>query len=219
MAKRNRRPPNVPYVIGHEASGRAEALSGAGLMIVQATKEARVAHTGRNEPCSCGSGRKTKRCCGIGRGPGPEELARAFLASEARGAAIALVHVGDDEFKELFDDLLDLPALDLSLVVRLPDLLRPELGRLLDAVADDDPDALEDALPGALARVDTFQARAALARAVRALREAGRIHPRLAALALIDLEKGKTLLTASLLRAAAIATGRARTPGGLLVAA
>lgn len=178
-----------------------------------------MAETGRNDPCPCGSGEKAKRCCGIRRGPGPEELARAFLASEARGAAVALAHVGDDDFEELFDDVLDLPALDLSLVVRLPDLLRPELGRLLDAVADDDPDACEDALPGALARVATFQTRAALARAVLALRETGRIRPRLAALALIDLEGGETLVTASLLHAAAIATSQARTPGGLLVAA
>lgn len=178
-----------------------------------------MAHTGRNEPRPCGSGKKAKRCCGIRRGPGPEELARAFLAAEARNAALVLAPATDAELRELFDDLLDLPALDLSLVVRLPDLLGPELGRLLDAVEDDDPEAWEAALPRALARVDTFQTRASLAEAVLAQRDAGRVPPPLAALALVDLEAGEALLTASLLQAAAIATGQARTPGGLLVAA
>jgi hypothetical protein len=179
-----------------------------------------MARNGRNDPCPCGSGRKAKRCCGIERGPGVEELARAFLAGEARRAAPDLVALTDAEFRAVFDELFELPRLDLSLIVRLPDLIGPELGRLLDAVEDDDADAVEDALPAALARIDSFERRAELARAVLALRDSGRIAPRLAAVALVDLEGGgETLLTASLLDAAAIATGRARTPGGLLVAA
>ncbi|MGI8875065.1 MAG: SEC-C metal-binding domain-containing protein, partial [Egibacteraceae bacterium] len=28
-----------------------------------------MAKTGRNQPCACGSGRKTKRCCGTSAGP------------------------------------------------------------------------------------------------------------------------------------------------------
>jgi hypothetical protein len=179
-----------------------------------------MAKVGRNDPCPCGSGRKAKRCCGVGGGPGPESLARAFLAAEARAAAPALLDVTDAELDRLADQLLELPALDLSLVARLPALLGPELARLLDAVADDDPDAVDDALPAARARLDCLERRAELARAVLALRDAGRIPPRLAALALLDLEGGgRALLSASLLRAAAIATGQARTPGGLLVAA
>jgi hypothetical protein len=179
-----------------------------------------MARNGRNDPCPCGSGRKAKRCCGIERGPGVEELARAFLAGQARLAAPDLVALTDVEFEAVFDELLELPRLDLSLVVRLPDLVSPQLNRLLDAVADDDPDAVEEALPAVLVKIDSFERRAELARAVLALRESGRLAPRLAALALVDLEGGgKTLLTASLLEAAAIATGQARTPGGLLVAA
>ena len=30
---------------------------------------------GRNQPCPCGSGRKTKHCCGQHRGPSEEQLA------------------------------------------------------------------------------------------------------------------------------------------------
>jgi hypothetical protein len=178
-----------------------------------------VAKVGRNDPCPCGSGRKAKRCCSVDRGPQSEELARAFLAVEARLAAPALAGLTDARFRELFEDLLDLPALDLSLVVRLPDLLSPYLARLLDAVADDDLDAVDDALPAALANLDTREARAALARAVLALRDAGRLDAQLAAVALLDLARGRALLRASLLQAAAIATGQARTPAGLLVAA
>lgn len=177
-----------------------------------------MAHAGRNEPCPWGSGKKAKRCCGIGRGPGPEELARAFRTAEARSAALVLAPASNEGFQELFDDLLDLPALDLSLVLRLPDLRSPELGRPLDVVEDDDTEAWAAALPEALARVDTFQTRASLANAVLVHRDAGRIHPHLDATVMIDLEGGEALLTASLLQAAAIATGEARTPGELLVA-
>jgi predicted transcriptional regulator len=174
---------------------------------------------GRNDPCPCGSGRKVKRCCGVRRGPGAEDLARAELGRALRAALPDLVGIGPSELHELVGELEDLPALDLSLVLRLPDLLTPELARLLDAVADDDDFLLEPALEAALAQVATQAARAALARAVLALRDAGRIRPRLAAVALLDLAHGETLVAASLLEAAAIATGRAATPGGLRVAA
>ena len=174
----------------------------------------------RNDPCPCGSGRKAKRCCGVSRGPSAEELARAFLAAEALPAALQLAGLTESELRGLFDDLVELPSLDLSLVLRLPDLLSPELCRLLEAVEDDDRDAADEALPAALARVDTVEARAALARAVLALRDAGRVAPRVAALALVDLEGGgEALLTASLIQAAAISVGAARTPNGLVVAA
>lgn len=67
------------------------------------------------------------------------------------------------------------------------DLLSPELCRLLEAVAENDLDGAEDVLPAALARVDSAATRAELARAARALRDAGRVGARLAALALVDL--------------------------------
>jgi hypothetical protein len=176
-----------------------------------------MARYGRNDPCPCGSGKKAKRCCGVRRGPGAEDLARAFLAVEARRALPCLAGLAESEFRQLADDLLDLPGLDLSLLVPLPNLLTPELARLLDAIAH--ADAVETALPAALARIDTPQTRASLARAVLTLRQSGRIPPPLAALALLDLDGGTTLLEASLIQAAAVAAGAARTPAGLLVAA
>lgn len=178
-----------------------------------------MAKLGRNDPCLCASGRKAKRCCGVPSGPGEESLGRAYLAGQVRAALPTLLGMSELETTRLLRELADLPSLDLSLVLRLPGLLTPELGRLLDAVAADDELALDDALEEALAQVDTVPSRVDLARAVVALRDAGRIERRLAALALVDLERTRTVLAASLLEAAAIATGQARTPAGLYVAA
>jgi hypothetical protein len=178
-----------------------------------------MTNIGRNDPCPCGSGRKVKRCCGLPSGPGEEWLGRAYLAEQVKAMLPSLVGMTELETRQLLHQLADLPSLDLSLVLPLPDLLTPELGRLLDAVAADDELALDATVEEALAQVDTVPVRARLARAVVAMRDAGRVEPRLAALALVDLERTQTVLAASLLEAAAIATGQARTPGGLLVAA
>ena len=100
-----------------------------------------MAGPGRNDPCPCGSGRKVKRCCGEHRGPGEDHLARAYLAQQARDAARRLRHLDDGELRELFDDLFELPELDLALTLTLPQLLTPDLQHLFDAVKADDPDA------------------------------------------------------------------------------
>jgi hypothetical protein len=57
-----------------------------------------MAGLGRNERCPCGSGRKVKRCCGVRRGPSEDELAKAFLAVEARAAARVLRDHDDEQF-------------------------------------------------------------------------------------------------------------------------
>jgi hypothetical protein len=177
-----------------------------------------VAKVGRNECCPCGSGRKAKRCCGVQRGPSRESLARAFLAHASREAAGELWRLSDAELGELFEDLWELPAADLSLQVELPKLLSPALSRLCEAVADDYPDA--DLLEAVVGVIDCPTARARLARAVIALREAGVIDRRLADAALVDLGSGsRRLLRASLLEAVAVGVGIARTPAGILLAA
>ena len=84
-----------------------------------------MAKPGRNDPCPCGSGRKVKRCCGEHRGPGEDDLARAYLAHQSRDAARRLRHLDDDELRELFDELFELPELDLALTLTLPQLLTP----------------------------------------------------------------------------------------------
>jgi hypothetical protein len=183
-------------------------------------EEARMAGPGRNDPCPCGSGRKVKRCCGEHRGPGEDDLARAYLAQQARDAARRLRHLDDDELRELFDDLFELPELDLALTITLPPLLTPDLQRLFDAVKADDPDAGDEVIPRILDKLDTPAERARLARAVINLRDTKRLDSLLADAAIIDLDsRSRILLNACLVHAAFIHTGRLRTPGGLRLAA
>lgn len=175
---------------------------------------------GRNELCPCGSGRKVKRCCGQCRGPGEDDLARGYLAHQARAAARQLRALDDDELRELFDDLFELPQLDLALTITLPQLLTPDLQHLFDAVKADDPDAGDEVIPRILASLDTPVERARLARAIITLRDTKRLDSLLAAAAIIDLDsRSRILLNASLIQAAFIHTGIARTPGGLRLAA
>ena len=82
---------------------------------------------GRNQPCRCGSNKKTKHCCGVPHGPSESELAKAFLAGQARDAARRLIRLSEDELHDLFEEMLDLPEEHLSLQLPLPKLLAPEL--------------------------------------------------------------------------------------------
>jgi hypothetical protein len=175
---------------------------------------------GRNEPCPCGSGRKVKRCCGQARGPGDNDLSRAYLAHQARDAARKLRHHTDDELRDLFDELFELPQLDLALTITLPQLLTPDLQHLLDAVKADDPDAGDEVTPRILDRLDTPVERARLARAIINLRDTKRLDSQLAAAAIINLDsRSRILLHACLIHTAFIHAGIARTPGGLRLAA
>jgi hypothetical protein len=179
-----------------------------------------MSHAGRNQPCPCGSGRKTKRCCEQRRGPSERDLAKARLAHHAIGAARTLAHLSDRRLRELFRELPDLPERDLSLLVALPEFVSPDLARLYRAIANDDIEHADELLPAVLERIDTPQARARLADAIADLQAAGRLDPLLAAVAHIDLDsRSGLLIRASLIQAAALAAGATRTPGGLLLAA
>ena len=163
---------------------------------------------------------KVKRCCGIARGPSGESLARAFLRGAAREVARSAGALSEHEFASLLARLVDLPCLDLSLQVELPKLLSPAQGRLCEAIAEDDELGVEAVIEEVLDELDTPIERARLARAVIAARDAGRCGRRLAAVALIDLAGGsRQLLCASVIEAAAVRAGVARTPGGVLLAA
>jgi hypothetical protein len=177
-----------------------------------------VSAIGRNQPCRCGSGKKSKRCCGVPHGPSDAELAKAFLATQGRHAAPRLLRLPTDELHELFDELFELPARHLSLQVPLPRLSSPELEALRWAVDDDDPDAAHDQIGPVLARIDSPEQRARLAHTVLDLAAAGLIDDNLADAAIIDLDSGSSaLMRASLLHAVAVSVGASRTPSGLLV--
>jgi len=179
-----------------------------------------VAKIGRNELCACGSGLKVKRCWGVVRGPSGESLAVAFLRTAAREVAESAGALSEREFAVLLAELVDLPCLDLSLQVELPKLLSPALGRLCEAIAEDDELAGEAVIDEVLDGLDTPFVRARLARAVIALRDAGRCGRLLAAVALIDLASGsRQLLGASVIEAVAVRAGVARTPAGVVLLA
>jgi hypothetical protein len=175
---------------------------------------------GRNDPCPCGSGRKTKRCCGQQRGPSEDHLARAHLAALAHDAAHDLAGLSEQALEVLWEGLFDLPTIDLSLHVKLPELITPELQRLGDAVADDDPDRGWDELRTVTNQIDTPQQRARLADAILRLRAHRRLTRSQAAYAIYHLSTpSQHLLAASLTHTIAVAVGARRTPGGLRIAA
>jgi hypothetical protein len=175
---------------------------------------------GRNQPCPCGSGRKTKRCCGEQRGPSEDQLARAHLATLAHDAAEHLIGLSDAALDILWENLFDLPTLDLALQVKLPELISPDLQQLRDAIADDDPDRGWDELTAVTNQIDTPQQRTRLADAIVQLRDQHRIPRTQAAYAIYDLgSKSQRLLAASLIHTIAVTVGASRTPNGLQIAA
>jgi hypothetical protein len=206
---------------GHVKAPAEGVLTGAGETLpLKPTEEARVTAPGRNQACPCGSGRKVKRCCGQQRGPSEEQLDRAFIAQQAGVAAAQLRDLSTDTLKHLWEELDELPGIDLSLVVSLPALQTPELEQLFKAARDDDLDTAEDVMPAVLTTIDTPRQRAQLARAVINLRDGGKLTSRQAAIAIIDLDSDSQLLIrASLINAIFIHTGLMHTPAGLRLAA
>jgi hypothetical protein len=183
-------------------------------------QEARVPGPGRNQPCPCGSGRKAKRCCGQHRGPSEDQLARAHVAALARQAIPDLAGLSDRALDHLWEGLIDLPGVDLSLLITLPKLIGPDLQRLRESIEHDDPDWGWDALTALAKQIDTPQQRARIADAIVRLRDQRRLNRRQAAYALLDLSTRSTrLIGASLLEAVAVSIGTNRTPGGLHIAA
>jgi hypothetical protein len=175
---------------------------------------------GRNDPCPCGSGRKTKRCCGEQRGPSAEQVALARLAALTSDAIDDLAWLSDDALDQLREDVFDLPGLDLSLHVQLPDLAGPDRKRLQRAITDPDSDGAWETVEALAAGVGTPQQRVRLAEALIRLREQRRVGRREFAYAMLDLGNGgRYLIMASVLHALATHLGGDPTPGGLLIAA
>ena len=175
---------------------------------------------GRNDPCPCGSGRKTKRCCGERRGPSAEQVARARLAALASDAIADLGRLSADALDQLREDVFDLPGLDLSLHVALPDLTGLDRRRLQRAITDPDSDGAWETVRAVATEVDTPQQRLRLAEALIRLRGERRVGRREFAFAMVDLGRGGAcLIMASVIHALATHLGGDPTPGGLLIAA
>ena len=141
-------------------------------------------------------------------------------AALAHDAVHDLADLSDHALEILWEGLFDLPTIDLSLHVTLPELISPELQRLRDAVTDDDPDRGWDELRAVNNHIDTPQQRARLADAILRLRAQRRLTRTQAAYAIYHLNtRSQHLLAASVTHTVAVAVGASRTPGGLQIAA
>jgi len=179
-----------------------------------------MSDVGRNDRCRCGSGKKTKRCCGVRRGPSARDLATALLAGEARTAAGRLGRLDVDDLQVVFDEMLELPSVDVSVQVPLPRLSSPAVEHLRATFGDRyaDPDDVDSAVDAVLPLVDTPEIRAGLVRAVLALAHAGRVSRDEAAAAVLELsEPDSAFMRSSLGQTASVSAGEACTPAGLLV--
>jgi hypothetical protein len=177
-----------------------------------------MAKLGRNEQCRCGSGLKAKRCCLAGDHV-KVATPRATLARLQTSNVNAITRIDETEFRELYDEMIYLPELDVSLHLRLPSIVTPEIDDAMLALDDKDHDSFDEALHEAVEVLDTFERRLELAEAVLALRDRGLIDPKLAAVAIIDLNNpDSALLISSLAQAIAVKGGSEATPSGLLLA-
>jgi len=163
---------------------------------------------GRTQRCSCGSGKKPKRCCGVTAHLGPAELAKIELVELTRSLAPTLARCADGELHDLLDLVPGLVALDVSLAWCLPRSLPAEIQQLRAAINGNDLEAVKETLPGAVAALDNQVGRARLAHAVLGLRDIGRIEKTLAAAAVVDLASGSPqFVTASIVEAVLLDVG------------
>jgi len=183
-------------------------------------EEVVMAKVRRNGPCPCGSGNKAKHCCLEDRSAAAESPTRLLPLEVCRDAALDLEGVSNAEIHALFDEMIYLPEIDISLQVPLPRLFTPEIDRAISALDDDDGEAFDRELNQVVPTVDTPERRIDLVDAVITLRDQGRISSKLAAVALFDLD-GETsaLFISSVAESIAVLGGDQRTPTGLLVAA
>ena len=180
-----------------------------------------MASPGRNQRCSCGSGLKAKRCCGTPRGPSAQELDRVFVAEQAARVVSQVLEASlEHGRRELFDEMLDLPARHYELQLRLPPVLPPELEQLRTAIRTDDQERFDELINSAVAAVDTPTTRAGLVRKLLSLMDTAHLHSCAAATAVFDLSRPESpFLEAALIEGLAVSAGATTTPSGLLVAA
>lgn len=179
-----------------------------------------MAKVGRNDPCPCGSEKKAKRCCFSSERRSTEAEVRTAFRELCRQVATDLRDVEDDEFHELFYRAMRLPEIDLSLQVRLPKVFSPETERARTALEDGDGEAFDDALWEVARQLDTPQQRLDLALAITALRDTGKVDPKVAAAAVFDLSDGDSsaVFISSVAESIGVSVGDSRTPAGLFVA-
>ena len=175
-----------------------------------------MAKVQRNQPCPCGSGSKAKRCC---YGPGRVTEVGIMPLDITQDAISVLRATSEIELRALFDQLLYLPEIDLSLQVPLPGIITPEIDQAISALQDGDGEEFDRVLARVVPTVDTVDQRINLAQAVMALLDQGRISAKLAAMAIFELDREQSIFfTSSVAESIGVLAGDQRTPSGLLVA-
>ena len=167
----------------------------------------------RNGPCPCGSGSKAKRCCET---PHAYVDVRVLPLDLCQDVANDLPGTKEVELRTLLGQLIFLPEIDTSLQVRLPETITPDMERAINSLRAND-DEFDDALGKVVAEVDTIGRRVELARALIELRNEGRIPPKLAAVAVFELDRRKsTLFLSSVAESLEVLAREPHKPTGLV---
>ncbi len=170
----------------------------------------------RNEPCPCGSGSKAKRCC---EAPHAYVDVRVLPLDLCQSVVNDLPGSTQAEMRALFDQLVYLPAVDASLQVHMPGIITADMDRAIHALRDDHGSAFDEALGRIVPTVDTLERRIELAQAVIALRNQGRIPAKLAAVAVLELDREESVFFLSAVAESLAALAHIEpTPAGLLTA-
>jgi hypothetical protein len=170
----------------------------------------------RNRPCSCGSGRPARRCCGWFRRVGEGEAAAAYLGRQTRGARDVLAPFAPSAIAALQGEAATL----MKLAERVPaallaagDAVAADVRRIARALARPGGTEGDLMVRGAVRRADTAPARATVARLFLTLREAGVVDEHLAAAALLDLIGERSRVSeAALLEAGKVLAGQPTGP-------
>lgn len=160
----------------------------------------------RRRSCPCGTGRPARDCCGRFRRLSDAEIARSYLSRQARAARDLIGPFSPAALVAIQAEAAALPA-------RLPQIFDAALLSAHVSVANDvrrlarviqRAEVAGAATSGVQAsRADSPIARAAVAKAMVALREAGSVDEHVTAASLIELSGGySALMEAALLQAA-----------------
>ena len=177
---------------------------------------------GRNQPCPCGSGRKDQAL--LRRTTRPRRRAartRARRHALPRKPIDDLAGLSDHALDILSEGLIDLPGIDYSLLVTLPDpdRPRPATPARIESKTTTPTGAGTRSPQSPNRSTPRNNAPDSPTRSSHSATSTG-IGRRQAAYALLDLNTPSTrLIGASLLEAVAVSVGAHRTPGGLQIAA
>ena len=102
----------------------------------------------------------------------------------------------------------------------MPAIVTPDVDQAISALRDNDGEEFDRVLERVVTTFDTVDRRVALARAVVALRDDGRIPDVLAAIAIMELDREESILFKSAVaESLGVLAGDQRTPSGLLIVA